>query len=531
MTTVESPYHALISYSHRDATIVKQFHKRLTDAGLSVWIDEGDIWPAADWWNEIQLGMRNANNVLFMISPFSLASVVCQQELDYARFLSKRVIPVMLNQGENFEQTQDDALVSLIRQEFDQATLERMQNRKISTLFEENKELLKRHDWIYCTSDDLLENATAEAIRCIQVDEVHHRLLTSFMQQALNWESSDRDPDRLLKGGEITEAEQWLEKATSKQLNVPKQVIQLIQASRKDQLEYEQRERDRKNREKRLLQSRQRNRLIAITLGTFVVIIAAVVAFKVMQVEQLRQAALQVPMASYLDSTIWLGEESDYIAVMADSIIGFDIQPRQQVEVPAFSLDRYEVSAANYARCFDAQICRQTAHMLDDPDPELPVVGVDAFQSAAYCNWLGKRLPTRAEWERAARGEDYRMYPWPDGIPADEPPVEMFIGIGDFTQMPLPVAVDSPRFLEGANPEGVMHLLGNVSEWTSTPVCSDPYNCNRWDGISDVDQLYTVGFSYADDFFDEVTRLGVATRSHPGESNMFIGFRCAQSEP
>ncbi|MCA9331097.1 SUMF1/EgtB/PvdO family nonheme iron enzyme [Candidatus Saccharibacteria bacterium] len=529
MTIVESPYHALISYSHLDATIVKKLHKRLVDAGFAIWIDEGDIWPAADWWDQIQQGMRSADNVLFMISPSSLASVVCHQELDYARSLGKRVIPVMLNKGDDYEATLRDALVSIVQEDLDEAAIARIQGREIAGIFRKNVDLLNRHDWIYCLSEAQLEEAANEAIRCIQVDEHHHRMLTNCMQQALTWQNNERSPDRILKGEEISEAESWLQQAISRNLDVPELVKEFIRESRNEDIALQQHLQEIKNREKQLMRSRQRNFRIAMSFGIVLVIIAVFVAFNRMRLIQLQQLAAQVEMASFPDSTVWLGEDRELIESLMDRTIGFDIQPRQQVEVAAFQIDLLEVSFANYALCIEAGVCSQTSHEMDDPDPNLPVVGVDAFQSAQYCQWLGKRLPTRAEWERVARGADYRQYPWEDDAIGDDIPAHMFTGIEDFSTEPMSVDVNSSSFADGATPEGVMHLLGNVAEWTSTPVCSDPYHCPMWDGISDVDQLYTLGFSYADDYFDEVTHLGVATRTHPGQSDQFIGFRCAQS--
>ncbi|MAU09762.1 MAG: hypothetical protein CL607_08075 [Anaerolineaceae bacterium] len=531
MTIVESPYHALISYSHLDASIVKKIHQRLVDAGFVIWIDEGDIWPAADWWDQIQLGMRTSDNVLFMISPSSLASVVCHQELDYARSLGKRVIPVMLDKGDDYDATLRNALVSIVREDLDEAAIARIQGREIAGIFRKNVDLLNRHDWIYCLSEAQLSEATTEAIRCIQVDEHHHRMLTSCMQQALTWQNNDHSPDRILKGEEIAEAESWLQQATSRNLDVPELVREFIHKSRNEEIAHQQHLQEIKNREKRLLRSRQRNFRVAMSFGIVLVIIAGFVAFNSMRLYRLQQSAAEVGMASFPDSTVWLGEERELVESLMDRIIGFDIQPKQQVDVPAFQIDLLEVSFANYALCIEAGVCSQTSHEIDNPAPNRPVVGVDAFQSAQYCEWLGKRLPTRAEWERTARGTGYRQYPWEASAIDDDIPAHMFTGIEDFSTEPQPVDVDAASFADGATPEGVMHLLGNVSEWTSTPVCNDPYHCPMWDGVSDVDQLYTVGFSYADDYFDEVTQLGVATRTHPGQSDQFIGFRCSQSGP
>jgi formylglycine-generating enzyme required for sulfatase activity len=130
-----------------------------------------------------------------------------------------------------------------------------------------------------------------------------------------------------------------------------------------------------------------------------------------------------------------------------------------EVDVPAFAIDRTEVSQLDYDRCLDAGACTAPRQGFN-PDfyPDYPVVWVTWEQASAYCAWAGKRLPTEAEWEKVARGTDGRAYPWGDS-PLDCARANTH-GCAGETEL-----VDSHP--TGASPYGVLHLLGNAGEWVA----------------------------------------------------------------
>ncbi len=147
-----------------------------------------------------------------------------------------------------------------------------------------------------------------------------------------------------------------------------------------------------------------------------------------------------------------------------------DEQPAHRVFVSAFSIDRDEVTEAEYAQCVAKKKC--APHQFVETG-NLPVTNVSFEEAQTFCRSLGKRLPTEAEWERAARGDDGRIFPWgnqPDCMQAN---FGNFEGEGRCPQNPgRPVAVGS---FAGASPFGVRDLAGNVWEWVADRYQKDYY--------------------------------------------------------
>lgn len=138
--------------------------------------------------------------------------------------------------------------------------------------------------------------------------------------------------------------------------------------------------------------------------------------------------------------------------------------PRHRVHVDAFYVDQYEVTTGRYATFFQETNRAEPRFWSNQVLPQhgrKPVVGVDWNDANDYCAWAGKRLPTEAEWEKAARGTDQRIYPWGNATPNEQR--GNFNRSGDFKN--YGVLTDVGSYEQGKSPYGAYDMAGNVLEW------------------------------------------------------------------
>ncbi|MCC6214954.1 MAG: SUMF1/EgtB/PvdO family nonheme iron enzyme [Polyangiaceae bacterium] len=143
------------------------------------------------------------------------------------------------------------------------------------------------------------------------------------------------------------------------------------------------------------------------------------------------------------------------------------VGPAHVVTLAPFELDVTEATVADYAACVAAGACSEpgagdSCTWARRDAERLPVNCVDWHQATRFCSWAGKRLPTEAEWERAARAGTGRRYPW-DG---DSPPADLCWS-RDAALGPCPVDAGGGVH----SPYGVADLEDNLAEWTSSPFC------------------------------------------------------------
>jgi len=140
-----------------------------------------------------------------------------------------------------------------------------------------------------------------------------------------------------------------------------------------------------------------------------------------------------------------------------------DSRPVHRVNVSTFYMDRYQVTNAQYRKCVEGGGCLppKDHHAFDDPNRAThPVVNVTWTQARTYCHWKGKRLPTEAEWEKAARGTDARRYPWGNSAA----PLTHRVKSGE-TKVAANGTEPVGSQPGNVSPYGVFDMVGSVSEW------------------------------------------------------------------
>ena len=253
--------------------------------------------------------------------------------------------------------------------------------------------------------------------------------------------------------------------------------------------------------------------------------------------------ASQPQMVTIPAGEFWMGstpEEREYGYRLDETLHGstvarrqgwFEVETRQRLDLPAYRIDRHLVTNADYAR-FVADTghrapfvgesvwrgyrlvhgyARVLKFLWRDGRPpagreQHPVVLVSHADAAAYCAWRGVRLPSEAEWEKAARGTDGRYFPWGDTFDAERLNSE---DGGPFDTVPV------GQYPDGQSPYGVLDMAGQVFEWTSTLLRKEP-------------PRYVVKGGSWDDF-PGVTRSAARHGRPPALKHILIGFRCADS--
>jgi WD40 repeat protein len=178
-----------LSYSHKDKDFTKKLHITLIQKKRNTWVDWEDIPKAADWWEEIERGIEGCYTFVCVLSPETLQSKVCQDEVNHAVKHNKRILPIV--------------------------------HREIqpSEFKEENPahQALKRHNWLFFRQEDNFDETFQELVAAIDFDLPHVRIHTRILQLAIEWKHNAKDESFLLRGKDLNNTRDWLLNSAEKQ--------------------------------------------------------------------------------------------------------------------------------------------------------------------------------------------------------------------------------------------------------------------------------------------------------------------------
>ncbi|MCL4878941.1 MAG: TIR domain-containing protein [Anaerolineae bacterium] len=257
-----------ISYSRRDKIFVRRFFDALERTGRDAWVDWEGIPYSTEWWREIQAGIDQADTFIFVITPDSLGSKICHEEVTYAYKHNKRIVPI-------------------VRQEINEKEVAGVWfNKDWEFTARDNWEILKRINWLYfrrrhgCTCEydqnnevinpecdgpgcdyDSFDEAFQALLKTIETDIEHVRMHTRLLVRAREWETSGRNRSFLLRGEDLDHAEKWLAIAAGKDQKPDELHTEYILSSRAEQ------------------RRQQRNLLAGMATGLLVAIALSLLSF------------------------------------------------------------------------------------------------------------------------------------------------------------------------------------------------------------------------------------------------------------
>jgi formylglycine-generating enzyme len=210
-----------------------------------------------------------------------------------------------------------------------------------------------------------------------------------------------------------------------------------------------------------------------------------------------------------------------------------DESPTHRVSLHVFYIDKFEVTNSRFAKYVEAIQSEPPWGFSDKDTPvthaDRPVRWVSWMDAMGYCLWVGKRLPTEAEWEKAARGTDERIYPWGNDPPT---PVHAVYGLKEGGAETVSV-IGSHHM--GQSPYAVQDLAGNLYEWVMDWYDADYYSnfinspAINPRGPNEGTAKVQRGGSYINAPYR--LRTSFRTKGDPTEQDPNVGFRCAQDVP
>ena len=337
-----------------------------------------------------------------------------------------------------------------------------------------------------------------------------HRHLTEISKE---WQVHQRDVADLIRGARLTQAREWAAAHTSQLSPLETAFLEASQTVLK--------------REKLIATMRWFALAGALGLVLLTVILAATgrLTDLIYPPMDMNNYWVAVPAGEFI-----MGTSDQELVIAQEECSNCDLtieQPQHVVYLDTYQIGRYEITNRQYIQCMNAGKCSRpfNAATFDFANAYNPVANVDWNNADDFCRWIGGRLPTEAEWEKAARGDDARLYPWGNTSPDCN-----VVNFNNCSNESKPVG----SYPSGASPYGVMDMAGNVWEWVADFYTPDYYITSpkrNPQGPQELPNVVNLRVVRGGSWYDSAFTMRAALRSYgdPPRGWHYIGFRCARS--
>ena len=334
-----------------------------------------------------------------------------------------------------------------------------------------------------------------------------HRHLT---ESAEEWQRRGREASELYRGTRLKQIQEWM-KGHSEELSPLE--TEFLKASQN-------------------VKRRERLRWVALSgVGVMLLLTAVLAQLGYLNRFMYRPVDMDDYWVTIPAGEFLMGSSDEEVAnalkICPDCDFSYE-QPQHSVVLDEYQIGRYEVTNRQYAQCVKAGTCPAVQELGEEKELH-PVVDVSWYGATTFCEWVGGRLPTEAEWEKAASWDDgtktSSVYPWGDNIDCS---FANYFGKDNGNDYCIGDTTPVGSYESGKSPHGLYDMAGNVWEWTSSLYQPYPYDAN--DGREDMsssDDRMLRGGSWNYDAND--VRSAYRNWNSPMLTVTVIGFRCARS--
>jgi formylglycine-generating enzyme required for sulfatase activity len=439
----ETKTRVFISYSRKDMAFADRLEAALKARGYEPLIDRNEVYAFEDWWQRIQALITQADTIIFVLSPESVASGVCRKEVEFAASLNKRFAPVV------YQRVDDTAVPGALR----------------------------RYNYVFCDDAAQFEARMGLLGEALETDIEWVRKHTEFGASARKWEIAGKPDARglLLRSPLLEEAERWLVRRPSHAPEPTATTRAFVAESRR-------------------AAKQRRVRAAAGVLGVSAVVGLGVLGWAKSEALMLRWDVWRNVLPASAEQSLRAKQEFRecsrcpvmVVVSAGEFAMGSPVSregregPQHRVTIAErFAVSKFELTFDDWAACVTSGGCGQ----VDDSRfgrGNQPVINVDWNDAEQYVAWLSQmtgktyRLLSEAEYEYAARAGTTTLYPWGDDIGKNNANCNGCGSRWDGKQ-PAPVGSFAP------NAFGLYDMVGNVAEWVED-CWHDSYNGAPKDG-------------------------------------------------